>query len=95
MPPSHTTEGLVAAKTIRAEDPDVGVLVLSQYVETEHAMDLLGDGTGGTGYLLKDSPRHELTAAVRASARGETVLAATVAAKLVTSVRGGRGTSWR
>ena len=54
MPPSHTTEGLVAAKTIRAEDPDVGVLVLSQYVETEHAMDLLGDGTGGTGYLLKD-----------------------------------------
>ena len=54
MPPSHTTEGLVAAKTIRAEHPEVGVLVLSQYLETEHAMDLLGDGTGGTGYLLKD-----------------------------------------
>jgi DNA-binding NarL/FixJ family response regulator len=54
MPPTHTTEGLVAAKTIRAEHPEVGVLVLSQYIETEHAMDLLGDGTGGTGYLLKD-----------------------------------------
>ena len=54
MPPSHTTEGLIAAKTIRAEQPQIGVLVLSQYIETEHAMDLLGDGAGGTGYLLKD-----------------------------------------
>ncbi|HET7236730.1 MAG TPA: response regulator transcription factor [Actinomycetota bacterium] len=54
MPPSHTTEGLVAAKTIRAEHPDIGVLVLSQYIETEHAMDLLSDGSGGAGYLLKD-----------------------------------------
>ena len=54
MPPSHTTEGLVAAKTIRAEHPEIGVLVLSQYIESEHAMDLLGDGAGGTGYLLKD-----------------------------------------
>jgi serine/threonine-protein kinase len=54
MPPSHTTEGLIAAKTIRAEHPEIGVLVLSQYIETEHAMDLLGDGAGGTGYLLKD-----------------------------------------
>lgn len=54
MPPTHSTEGLVAAKTIRADHPEVGVLVLSQYVETEHAMDLLGDGNGGTGYLLKD-----------------------------------------
>jgi len=54
MPPTHTTEGLVAAKTIRVEHPDIGVLVLSQYIETEHAMDLLGEGSGGTGYLLKD-----------------------------------------
>jgi len=54
MPPSHTTEGLIAAKTIRAEQPRIGVLVLSQYIETEHAMDLVGDGAGGTGYLLKD-----------------------------------------
>jgi DNA-binding NarL/FixJ family response regulator len=54
MPPTHTTEGLVAARLIRADHPDVGVLVLSQYIETEHAIDLLGDGAGGTGYLLKD-----------------------------------------
>jgi serine/threonine-protein kinase len=54
MPPTHTTEGLVAAKTLRMDYPHVGVLVLSQYIETEHAMDLLGDGAGGTGYLLKD-----------------------------------------
>lgn len=54
MPPTHTTEGLVAAKTIRAQRPEIGVLVLSQYIETEHAMELLGDGSGGTGYLLKD-----------------------------------------
>ena len=54
MPPTHTTEGLVAAKTIRADHPEIGVLVLSQYIETEHAIDLLADGGGGTGYLLKD-----------------------------------------
>jgi serine/threonine-protein kinase len=54
MPPSHTVEGLEVARTIRSEHPDVAVLVLSQYIETEHAMDLLGDGVGGTGYLLKD-----------------------------------------
>lgn len=54
MPPTHTVEGLVAAKTIRAEHPDIGVLVLSQYIESEHAIDLLGDGGGGTGYMLKD-----------------------------------------
>ncbi|HEU4356336.1 MAG TPA: response regulator transcription factor [Actinomycetota bacterium] len=54
MPPTHTTEGLAAAAAIREEYPGIGVLVLSQYVETEHAMDLLADGTGGTGYLLKD-----------------------------------------
>jgi DNA-binding NarL/FixJ family response regulator len=54
MPPSHTTEGLVAAKTIRSEYPQIGVLVLSQYVETDHVMELLADGSGGIGYLLKD-----------------------------------------
>jgi DNA-binding NarL/FixJ family response regulator len=54
MPPTHTHEGLEAARHIRAEQKDVGVLVLSQYVETHHAMELLGDGSGGVGYLLKD-----------------------------------------
>ncbi len=77
----EATRRIVAAGT-------AGVLVLTTY-------DTDGDivravAAGATGYLLKDCPRQELTSAVRAAARGETVLAATVAAKLVTSVRGGR-----
>ena len=54
MPPTHTTEGLDAARRIRSEHPDVGVLVLSQYVETHQADELLGTGSGRVGYLLKD-----------------------------------------
>jgi DNA-binding NarL/FixJ family response regulator len=54
MPPSHTDEGLRAAHEIRAELPDVGVLVLSQYVEEGYALDLLADNAAGLGYLLKD-----------------------------------------
>ena len=54
MPPSHTDEGLRAAHEIRGELPDVGVLVLSQYVEEGYAMDLLADNAAGLGYLLKD-----------------------------------------
>ena len=54
MPPTQTNEGLVAAREIRSTHPDVGVLVLSQYVETTQAIDLLADGAGGVGYLLKD-----------------------------------------
>ena len=52
MPPTHTTEGLEAAHAIRAEYPDLGVLVLSAYVEVEHAVDLLASGHR-SGYLLK------------------------------------------
>jgi serine/threonine-protein kinase PknK len=52
MPPTHTTEGLEAARTIRQELPDVAILVLSAHIEVEHAMDLLGAGSG-IGYLLK------------------------------------------
>ena len=54
MPPTHTDEGLVAAREIRAELPGTGVLVLSQYVEEGYAMDLLGESAEGVGYLLKD-----------------------------------------
>lgn len=57
MPPTHTDEGLRAAAEIRARQPDVGVLVLSQYVEEGYALELLGGDQGdgaGTGYLLKD-----------------------------------------
>jgi DNA-binding NarL/FixJ family response regulator len=52
MPPSHTTEGLDAARTIREELPQIAILVLSAHIEVEHAMDLLGAGRG-IGYVLK------------------------------------------
>ena len=54
MPPTHIDEGLQAAKIIRSELPDIGVLVLSQYVEERYAVELLADGAEGVGYLLKD-----------------------------------------
>ena len=54
MPPTHTDEGIRAARDIRAEMPEVGVLVLSQYVEETYARELLADDASGVGYLLKD-----------------------------------------
>ncbi|MGN8244085.1 response regulator [Cellulomonas soli] len=54
MPPDHTDDGLRAAVVLRQEQPGLGVLVLSQYVEETYARDLLADGRGGVGYLLKD-----------------------------------------
>jgi len=54
MPPNHTDEGLRAALQVRARWPEVGVLVLSQYVETRFAAELIGGSAGGVGYLLKD-----------------------------------------
>ena len=54
MPPTYSDEGLRAARSIRAELPDVGVLVLSQYVEEGYALSLLSEGAQGVGYLLKD-----------------------------------------
>src|SRR5204863_7909133 len=54
MPPTHTDEGLVAADTIRSRYPEVGVLVLSQYLESRYALRLLEQHTGRVGYLLKD-----------------------------------------
>jgi len=54
MPPTHTDEGLRAARVIRAELPGTGVLVLSQYIEEDYAVDLLSESAEGVGYLLKD-----------------------------------------
>ncbi|WP_268788467.1 MULTISPECIES: response regulator transcription factor [unclassified Nocardioides] len=54
MPPTHTTEGLDAAVELKRTHPRVGVLVLSQYVETRHALELLTGGQRGVGYLLKE-----------------------------------------
>lgn len=54
MPPGNSDDGIQAAKKIRAEHPDTGVLVLSQYLEESYALDLVADSAEGVGYLLKD-----------------------------------------
>jgi DNA-binding NarL/FixJ family response regulator len=54
MPPTHTIDGLIAAVDLRARRPGVAVVLLSQHIETRYALDLLADGAGGVGYLLKD-----------------------------------------
>jgi DNA-binding NarL/FixJ family response regulator len=54
MPPTHTNEGLQAARAIRSEMPGTAVLVLSAYLEPDYALELLGDDASGVGYLLKD-----------------------------------------
>jgi DNA-binding NarL/FixJ family response regulator len=85
MPPTHTHEGLEAARRIRAEQPAVGVLVLSQYVEPHHAMQLLEDGARGVGYLLKDRVADvgEVVDAVRRVAGGGSVIDPEVVAQLL------------
>lgn len=76
MPPTFTTEGIDAAKRIRAEHPSIGVVVLSQYVQEEDAVTLLEDGVGGLGYLLKErvSQVDELVRALQDVARGGSAL---------------------
>ena len=76
MPPTHTTEGIDAAKQIRADHPDIGVVVLSQYVEEDYAVELLADGVAGLGYLLKErvSDIDELVRALQDVARGGSAL---------------------
>ena len=76
MPPTHTTEGIEAAKRIRTEHPGVGVVVLSQYVEEDYAFELLAGGVGGMGYLLKERVNDvdELVRALHEVTRGGSVL---------------------
>jgi DNA-binding NarL/FixJ family response regulator len=85
MPPTHTDEGLRAAHTIRREHPDVGVLVLSQYVEEAYALELLSQSTESTGYLLKDrvADVDSFTDAVRRVAGGGSALDPEVVALLL------------
>lgn len=85
MPPSHTDEGLRAAVEARRRVPGSPVLVLSQYVEVSYADDLLADGTGGIGYLLKDrvSAIEEFLDGVERVAAGGTVLDREVVAQLL------------
>jgi DNA-binding NarL/FixJ family response regulator len=85
MPPTHRSEGLEAAQRIRAEHPEVGVLVLSQYVEPHHALRLLEAGTRGVGYLLKDrvADAREVAEALHRVAAGGSVIDAEVVAQLL------------
>jgi DNA-binding NarL/FixJ family response regulator len=84
MPPTFTTEGLVAAREMRSAFPSLGVLVLSQYVDTHHVMELIASG-GGVGYLLKDHVGDiaEFGDAVRRIAAGGSVIDPDVVAELV------------
>ncbi|PRY48986.1 LuxR family two component transcriptional regulator [Geodermatophilus tzadiensis] len=76
MPPTFTIEGIEAARRIRAAHPDIGVVVLSQYVEGTYPFELLQDGVAGLGYLLKDrvSDVDELVRALHEVARGGSAL---------------------
>ena len=85
MPPTNTTEGIDAARKIRVDHPEIGVVVLSQYAEEEYAYDLLKDGAAGLGYLLKErvADLHELVRALNEVARGGSVLDPKVVEALV------------
>jgi DNA-binding NarL/FixJ family response regulator/class 3 adenylate cyclase len=85
MPPTHTDEGLRAAREIRERFPDTGVLVLSQYVESGYALDLLSENAEGVGYLLKDrvSDLEEFATSVRRVSEGGSALDPEVVATLV------------
>jgi DNA-binding NarL/FixJ family response regulator len=90
MPPTHTDEGLRAAQEIRERHPETGVLVLSQYVESGYALELLQGTAEGVGYLLKDrvSDVKEFAAAVKRVADGGSALDPEVVSRLVGRRRG-------
>ena len=85
MPPTFTNEGIVAARRLRAADPRLGVLVLSQYVESSQAARLLAEDGRGVGYLLKDrvSDLDTLADAIRRVAAGGTVIDPEVVKRLL------------
>jgi DNA-binding NarL/FixJ family response regulator len=89
LPPTHNDEGLRAALEIRSQHPDVGVLVLSQYVELGLALKLLADSAEGVGYLLKDriSDVDEFVAALRRVADGGSALDPIIVSTLVSRER--------
>lgn len=76
MPPTGTNEGIQVAHELRTSDPDVGVVVLSKFADASYALALLESGSSGRAYLLKErvSEPDELTAAIQAVARGESVI---------------------
>lgn len=85
MPPSFTDEGLRAALELRQSHPGLGILVFSQYVETRYASELLADGAGGVGYLLKDrvADVSDFIEGLRRVASGGTALDPEVVAQLM------------
>jgi DNA-binding NarL/FixJ family response regulator len=85
MPPSQTDEGIAAAREIRRTQPNVGVLVLSQYLESDYATRLLTDVPGGAGYLLKDrlADIAVLMDALKRIVEGECVVDPTIVSRLV------------
>jgi len=89
MPPTHTDDGLRAALQVRARWPEVGILVLSQYVEETYATELLAGDSGGLGYLLKDriADVGDFLAAVRRVGEGGTALDPEVVAQLLARSR--------
>ena len=88
MPPTHTTEGLDAARTIREEFPQTAILVLSAHVEVEHAMDLLASGQG-SGYLLKSrvTDVEEFTQTLERIVKGGSVVDPALVQELVAARR--------
>jgi DNA-binding NarL/FixJ family response regulator len=91
MPPTHTDEGLRAAKEIRARAPATGILVLSQHVRASYALELLSEGSEGVGYLLKErvSDLRELASSIERVAQGGSVLDPLVVEQLVGRSRAG------
>jgi DNA-binding NarL/FixJ family response regulator len=87
MPPSNTTEGIDAARRIRADHPDIGIVVLSQFAEEAYAYELLKDGAAGLGYLLKERVANleELVRAINEVAKGGSVLDPKVVEALVSA----------
>jgi DNA-binding NarL/FixJ family response regulator len=88
MPPTYTTEGLDAARVIREELPDTGILVLSAHVDVEHAMELLASG-GGIGYLLKSRVTDvaDFTDTLERIARGASIVDPALVSELVSARR--------
>ena len=88
MPPTHTAEGLDAARQIRTQHPEIGILVLSAHVEVDHAMELLASGRG-VGYLLKSrvTDVDEFIETLQRIAKGGSVIDPTLVAELVTARR--------
>jgi len=89
MPPSFTSEGIVAALQVRQQHPDTGVLVLSQYVEEQYATELVASRAKGVGYLLKDrvADTADFIDALREVAAGGTVIDPEVVLQLLSRAR--------